>query len=299
MRLQDEISEELWLSVSRPYQAGIYSNAITEAIHYLSNLIREKSSLDGDGIPLVGQAFGGDNPRIRINKFQTETEKNEQKGLEEIIRGIYQGIRNPRSHNQIQDTRQTSDAIMLFVNYIIDMIGKSKFFSMQEWIQKIIDQDFVATQKYASILLSELPNKKHLDALVEILRNKDRCIYENLVLIFEPLYAQLNDVQKQELLHIISEDLRKEQEDHLIDLMLKLLPREDWLGISKAARMRIENRLIRSIKEGRATLRLKVLSGGIGLHARSLQAYFTLKKDLYATLREKLTSSTEDVHYVL
>jgi len=94
MNLQTHIRNSLWLAIQSTYQAGNYSHAILDAMHYLSNVLREKTGVDGDGTTLVGQALGGDSPRLRINKLQTETERNEQRGIESVLRGLYQAIRN-------------------------------------------------------------------------------------------------------------------------------------------------------------------------------------------------------------
>lgn len=134
MNIQTEINPELWKAVAQSYESGVYKSAILEAIHYLSDILREKASIDGDGVGLVSQALGGENPRLRINKFQTETEKSEQKGLEQLLRGIYQGIRNPRSHEGGEDDQNTANSIILFINYIAEVISKSKEpFSLHAW----------------------------------------------------------------------------------------------------------------------------------------------------------------------
>ncbi len=63
MDLRTEIKQELWNAIEKQYESGLYSNAVVESIHYLSNIIRERANVDGDGASLVGQAFGGDSPR--------------------------------------------------------------------------------------------------------------------------------------------------------------------------------------------------------------------------------------------
>ena len=98
MNLQTHISSDLWLAISNTYEAENYNHAVLDAMHYLSSFLREKTGVDGDGASLVGQALGGDSPRLRINKLQTETERSVQRGIEQILRGLYLGIRNPRSH---------------------------------------------------------------------------------------------------------------------------------------------------------------------------------------------------------
>ena len=70
-----------------------------------------RSGLDGGGAGLVGQALGGDSPKLRLNPLETENDRNEQKGFEQILRGMYVGIRNPRSHETIADSKETADRI--------------------------------------------------------------------------------------------------------------------------------------------------------------------------------------------
>ena len=76
MNLQTLIRTDLWLAISNTYLAENYSHAILDSMHHLSNLLRDKTGVDGDGASLVGQALGGDSPRLRLNKLQTETERN-------------------------------------------------------------------------------------------------------------------------------------------------------------------------------------------------------------------------------
>jgi uncharacterized protein (TIGR02391 family) len=75
MNIKPLIRQELWLAISNTYEAENYSPAIVDAMHYLSDVIREKSGLDGDGNALVGAAFSGQSPVLRVNKLQTESER--------------------------------------------------------------------------------------------------------------------------------------------------------------------------------------------------------------------------------
>ena len=142
-------------------------------MHYFSNVLREKTGVDGDGATLVGQALGGDSPRLRINKLQSETERNEQRGIENILRGMYQAIRNPRSHEQIEDTQDTADAVIVFINYLLGIIEKSEEpFVMSRFIGRVFDPDFYKSQHYAELLVDEIPTNKRFDTLVAIYREK-------------------------------------------------------------------------------------------------------------------------------
>src|SRR6267378_4230148 len=108
MTLEASLDERLWAAIEASYSVGNYSAAILDSLHFLSELIRTKSGLESDGHQLVGDAFGGPDPVIKINSLQTDSERNEQKGVEFLLRGLYTGVRNPRSHEKRVDTIDTA-----------------------------------------------------------------------------------------------------------------------------------------------------------------------------------------------
>ncbi|NUM43091.1 MAG: TIGR02391 family protein [Anaerolineales bacterium] len=300
MNLRPEIRSDLWQAISKPYESEIYSSAVLEAIHYLSNLLRERANVDGDGIPLVGQALGGDSPRLRINKFQTETEKNEQKGLEQILRGLYQGIRNPRSHEQYEDEKDTADAIILFVNYIIGIIGQAKEpFTLDDWCNRVFDPDFVASDRYAKLLANEVPPQKYNEALITIYRKKTSGNGDNLKYIFHALIGLAGDDKIDDFLAVISDELKTVNQDKVIRVTLQILPERLWPRINEIARLRIENKLIRSIASGRYdNLSEKCIEGGFGTWGIRFLRYFSLKYELCKTFLDKLQKTQEEQNYV-
>ena len=121
-------------------------------------MIKEKSGLDFDGSQLVGGAFGGANPLIKVNALQTESDKDEQKGIEHVLRGLYTGIRNPRSHSKKDDTEETAKSIIVLIDFLIRTIdrGRSRY-DISSIISRVFDQHFVGTEKYALLLINEIP----------------------------------------------------------------------------------------------------------------------------------------------
>jgi uncharacterized protein (TIGR02391 family) len=78
-----------------------YFHAVFEATKSITAKIRTLSGLTGDGCALVHEAFGqkyGD-PLLRINPFKTETQKGEQYGFMNLLKGVYGTIRNPLAHD--------------------------------------------------------------------------------------------------------------------------------------------------------------------------------------------------------
>lgn len=40
-----------------------------------------------------------------------------QRGMEQLLRGLYQGVRNPRSHEKIADAEDDAQIIIMFVGH--------------------------------------------------------------------------------------------------------------------------------------------------------------------------------------
>ncbi len=75
-----------------------YFHAVFEATKGLAQRIRDMSGVQADGAKLVDIVFLGDHPVLAINSLQTETEKSEQKGFGELLKGCFGAIRNPLAH---------------------------------------------------------------------------------------------------------------------------------------------------------------------------------------------------------
>ncbi len=283
MNLQTHIQTNLWLAIQSTYEAKNYSHAILDAMHYLSNVLREKTSVDGDGVILVGQALGGESPRLRINKFQTETERNEQKGMENILRGLYQAIRNPRSHEQIEDKQENADAIIYFINYLLGIIERSEEpFSVSKFLESVFDPDFYRSQQYAELLVNRIPPNKRFDALILIYREKFRGDIYNVALVIKALIDQLTDEQIQQFVAIVSDELATIKDEKGFRYNLHLLPPKLWEQLHEVSRLRAENRVIKELKEGR---------GALTTWARDHFRYFKLKQQLSNVFLEKLQGS--------
>lgn len=78
-----------------------YFHAVFEATKSVADKIRRMSGLTGDGAALVDQAFGigqAGMPFLALNTLQTETERDEQKGLMNLIKGMFGAFRNVTAH---------------------------------------------------------------------------------------------------------------------------------------------------------------------------------------------------------
>lgn len=78
--------------------ADNYFHAVQEAVKSVGDKIRNKTGLTDDGGVLIDRAFGGDPPLIAINARRTASEKSEQSGFANLVKGVFGMFRNPTAH---------------------------------------------------------------------------------------------------------------------------------------------------------------------------------------------------------
>jgi uncharacterized protein (TIGR02391 family) len=78
-----------------------YFHAVFEAMKSITAKIRSLTGLTGDGCDLVHDAFGQKfgTPLLAISPLTTETQRGEQNGFMNLLKGLYGTIRNPLAHN--------------------------------------------------------------------------------------------------------------------------------------------------------------------------------------------------------
>jgi len=109
--------------------ADNYFHAVLEACKSIASLLKKKTGLTTDGSQLIDDAFGGNNPKIKINNFINETEKSEQKGLLNLAKGLFGTFRNPTAHAPKIEWKMTEqDALDIFslASYIYRRIELTK-----------------------------------------------------------------------------------------------------------------------------------------------------------------------------
>jgi len=295
LNIEAEISESLWIAIESSYSSQNYSSAILDAVVYLSNIVRERTGLESDGVALAGSAFGGKNPKLKVNKLQTESDRNVQKGIEQIFRGIFQGIRNPRSHEKYNDNKDDADAIILFINYLLKIISESKSpFTKSEFLNKVFDPYFPDNAKYSELLVSEIPVKYRLEILINTFREKYRGASKKHRIFFQALLEKLKPDEISQLSDVISEELEQVNEESTIRETIQILPTDFWKNIKESVRIRTENILIESIKSGKYdSIKETCHSGALGTLAESLLKDFITKDDILYILLDKLGSDNK------
>lgn len=302
MNLEGTLSSRLWAEVKSNYEARNYTSAILDAVHFLSELIRQKTNLEADGVSLAGQAFGGKTPRLKVNKLQTESDWNVQQGTEQILRGVYQSIRNPRSHEKYNDSQGDAEAIILFIDYLLRIIDQSKApFSKASFLPRVFDPAFVENSRYASLLVQEIPPKQRLAVFIDIYQKRDSGDCGKLKWFTHELFKTLPTEEQDQVLELVSDELKSTDNDGKIKTVVQVLPSECWPRLSEVARLRIENKFYRSAEEGQYNAATKKCSAGwLATWSTGVLEHFSSKRELASCLTRKMASGSNlDQDYVL
>ena len=251
MTVKNEVDIELWEVIQKNYDTENYTGAILDAIFKLTDTIRNKTGLEGDGASLIGQAFGGDDPRIKLNKLQTDSEKDIQKGIQDILRGIYTGIRNPRSHDSMADDKQSTDAIIIFINYLLRLIDQSKLrFNENDFLKRIFDQYYVKSKEYSDLLVKEIPKRQRANIAIQVILQRNKGDIYALRYFLESLLSQLDNVELSRIYKVVSEELQTTTDYADIRYLLNICPGKYWNNIDEAVRVRTEAILFEDFSNG-------------------------------------------------
>jgi uncharacterized protein (TIGR02391 family) len=78
--------------------ADDYFHAVQEAVKSIAAKMRDRTGLTDDGSSLVDRALGGEPPMLAINPLKTASQRSEQKGFANLVRGLFGMFRNPTAH---------------------------------------------------------------------------------------------------------------------------------------------------------------------------------------------------------
>ena len=298
---QNEISDSLWDSISKNYESQNYQAAILDAIFHLLKIIRDRTDLDLDGVALIGKSFGGSDPILKVNSMRTESEKNEQKGVESMLRGLYQGIRNPRAHEKVDDNKSTCDSLIVFIDFLLKLVEGSKTqFDIGEFCSRVFDPEFVKTEEYSNLLIDQIPENKIFDVILSIINQRNKLKSNTFYFLIKAFQRKISNEQNKELSIIASEILQKTTEDQDIRLFTSGFQKEDWEKIELTARLRTENKLLKSFEDGTFDLpNNQCGSGSLGTWLTNIVTNMEMKDKFDYILAKKLSSDDfEELEYL-
>jgi uncharacterized protein (TIGR02391 family) len=294
LNLSSAISERLWVAVRGTYEAGNYSGAILDSIYFLSDVIRDKSGLESDGVQLVGAAFSGANPIIKVNSLHSPSDQDEQKGVHFLLMGLYSAIRNPRSHGRQSDSVEAAEAVIHFVDYLLGLIDRARSpFDADQTIGKVFDPLFGQSEKYADLVVAKVPGRKLLDILIQVFHRRTEPPGRNLEFFVGSALKVLNADEQASFWQVASEALEAASSDAEFRTVISLA-QEHWEKLSEIARLRTEHRLVESTRVGEYDqIKGHCTKGSLGTWTPRIAEKIDLKTEYALAISSRITSGDE------
>ena len=192
-------------------------------------------------------------------------------------------------------------AILLFLDYLLRIVDQSRTpFSLAAFVARLLDPDFVPKERYAMLLVKELPPKHRLATCRDVFARRAEGDAKKLRVFFDAVFSVMSLDERAELCELLSVELRQTDDEETIRFVLGAFAPDLWPRLDELARLRIENKLIGSVRDGKWIERQNRCTGGaLGTWATSIIHQFTLKDELWYTIINKLGSSnTEEQDYV-
>lgn len=252
MEIKNRLRNDLWKAVYAHYEGKDYTESVRDAMLYVCEFLREKSGIiDKDGTKLVENTLFGNSPVILVNKNETTTEKDVQQGTGFLLKGLMQAIRNPLSHEKTTYLQNDSEAIILFVNYVLNQIdssgGRSKIDSLKDLIY---DANFTSSKEYAELLIKEIPVKKRYDLLLDLYRDRESLTQNKLKNFLDELMNSLSSAEFSDFIQVVTSSLMICQNDRDLRMYFHYFMESTYSHIDRLAQLRIENLIYDSIKYG-------------------------------------------------
>ena len=121
-----DLHHEIARAASQLYRDGHYSNAVEDAVKALNGLVRLRSGLGIDGVPLMQQAFSPKSPVLKFNDLSDQSDHDEQLGFMNLFCGAVSGLRNPRAHAFIRDDPERALEFIAFVSLLAKLLDGAK-----------------------------------------------------------------------------------------------------------------------------------------------------------------------------
>ena len=292
------MKEILKESIKMHYDNKDYTEVVRDAILCLMNEIRKKSDLqDDDGVNLINKAFSEKKPLIKINKMQTENEKNKQKGINDLSKGIVEYFRNPMSHSKQNYSKEIADALLVIIDKVLleEIMESKSINSIDDWYLEITSDLSPNTERYAKNLVDSIPK------LITLLyKNRGKLKEEKLIIVNE-LIKKINEDNFLEYCSMIESDLYGNSKEEDIIKILTFVSKRVWDNFSNLSKVKIEDMVLEDIKKCNIFLSdesygygLVQKYGNIAAGAKHLINFFSNKREIANYVYKKLVDSIDE-----
>ncbi|ELG6030792.1 TIGR02391 family protein, partial [Escherichia coli] len=290
---------ELVEAIGNRLENNQFSDAILAGTKYLTTLLREKGQCEGDGAQLVGTVLGGQSPRIQINSLQSVSEQDEQRGFEALLRGYYQCIRNPRTHDNFPDTEDSCMRILIMLDTFIKYLKRDVAeFDYTAILERIYEVHFVNNSDYAEALISQIPEKKLLDFFQSLISRFNERPTKEIDSIFKAINQRFSGEEEKAAMRLLGDELRKASNNVEFANVFRIIKPSAWRNLPDDVLIRMENIIIEECKKGYLDFYSDATKGAIGTWGNTFGSKFKRRGDLGDALIGLLYDSWYTQNYV-
>jgi len=112
------------------FNEGRYFHAVFECCKSFDKFVSEKAGMDKHGAALMGAALSLSGC-LKLNRQETETERNEQEGLMHLCTGLMKAIRNPQGHEPElywKMSREDALDVLSLISYLYRQVELTCYF---------------------------------------------------------------------------------------------------------------------------------------------------------------------------
>ena len=301
MIAKEQLREDLYKAIIGHYEKCDFTEALRDAMFFIRDVLQEKSGyVDKDNTSLVEASLLGKNPAIRINKFETQAEKDFQEGIGYALKGLVMHLRNRISHEKIQYGENEADAQLLYINYLLNQIDKSSGRQLiTDWLEYLKGGSFTSSKLFAQELIKELPKKQQYDLLVSIWRERYRFKQNSITHFVEELVGKLSSQEKSNFVNVMNSDLINDTEKGKLASMFCFFAKHFYSSLKTIVKLHVEDIVKRGIEEG-------TYVDGYILEDNSMVAafackyidLFVTKEDIVNAIRKRFLESDSACDYI-
>ena len=117
---------ELRTATRSRFASQHYADAVESGVKALNECVRAKANSTLDGDPLMTGVFSEKNPKLRINRLRSDSDRSEQRGHMMMCQGVVAAWRNPRAHSSQFEDSPTKTLMMLeYLQHLIEVTKAS------------------------------------------------------------------------------------------------------------------------------------------------------------------------------
>ena len=252
MEMKEILREDLWKTIKMHYQKEDYTESLRDAMFLIKDILQEKSGFtDKDNTGLVEACLLGKNPVIKLNKLESDSEKDFQSGIGFALKGLCMHLRNPMSHERVEYGKDDADSILIYINYLLKQIDKSSGRKLiDDWMSFLCQPEFTNTEEYAKELIKELPAKQRYDLLLGLYKSREHLQQNSVNYFIGELVEKLSVSEKSAFIEYLNQDLKDCLGNYALSMFFHFFAGYFYDDLKKIVKLHIEDIVLRGIKNG-------------------------------------------------